>query len=83
MVPFAVEYPYWNERLPEALAAFGTPFRVADAPARSADEWTAELAGAQTQLTQAENGVALATTNLRRLLAGRRLANIVDPLRGY
>jgi hypothetical protein len=46
VVPFAVEYPYWNERLPEALAAFGTPFRVADAPARSADEWTAELAGA-------------------------------------
>jgi outer membrane protein TolC len=29
---------------------------------------TAELAGAQTQLTQAENGVALALANLRRLL---------------
>jgi hypothetical protein len=37
VVPFAVEYPYWNERLPEALAAFGTPFRVADAPARRMD----------------------------------------------
>lgn len=44
VVPFAVEYPFWNERYPEALAAFGPAVRVADAPGRSADEWTAMLA---------------------------------------
>ncbi|MFM8735742.1 MAG: lysophospholipid acyltransferase family protein [Pirellulales bacterium] len=44
VVPLAVEYPFWNERCPEALAAFGPPVRVADAPGRSADEWTAVLA---------------------------------------
>lgn len=46
VVPFAVEYPFWNERLPEALVAFGTALRPADFPGRSADEWTAELARA-------------------------------------
>jgi hypothetical protein len=44
VVPFAVEYPFWSERCPEALAAFGPAVRVADAPGRSADEWTAVLA---------------------------------------
>lgn len=44
VVPFAVEYPFWNERCPEALVAFGPAVRVADAPGRSADEWTDVLA---------------------------------------
>ena len=44
VVPLAVEYPFWNERLPEALAAFGPALRIGDAPGRSADEWTVVLA---------------------------------------
>ena len=43
VVPLAVEYPFWSERCPEALIAFGPACRVADTPGRSADEWTAAL----------------------------------------
>ena len=28
LVPLAMEYPFWNERLPEALVRFGEPFAV-------------------------------------------------------
>ncbi|NCX99751.1 MAG: hypothetical protein EBX35_14540, partial [Planctomycetia bacterium] len=44
VVPFAVEYPFWSERSPEALAAFGRPLRIADHPGRSAEEWTNVIA---------------------------------------
>ncbi len=44
VVPLAVEYPFWSERLPEALAAFGPARRIADFPGRSADAWTESLA---------------------------------------
>ena len=43
VVPLAVEYPFWNERCPEAVAAFGPALCVADAPGRSPEEWTAVL----------------------------------------
>jgi 1-acyl-sn-glycerol-3-phosphate acyltransferase len=57
VVPLAVEYPFWTERLPEAVVAFGTPMRMADAAGRSADAWTdvlaAELAATQDRLAHA------------------------------
>ncbi len=57
VVPLALEYPFWTERLPETVAAFGTPMRIADATGRSADEWTdvlaAELAATQDRLATA------------------------------
>jgi 1-acyl-sn-glycerol-3-phosphate acyltransferase len=46
VVPLAVEYPFWTERFPEALVAFGPALRITDAPGRSADEWDAVLATA-------------------------------------
>jgi hypothetical protein len=73
VVPLAVEYPFWNERCPEMLAAFGPAVRVAEFPGRPADEWTAVLAR-QLEATQDR----LATAALGRdpaaftsLLAGR------------
>lgn len=48
IVPMAVEYPFWNERLPEALVAFGPALRVADADHRDAKEWTHVLESALT-----------------------------------
>lgn len=73
VVPLAVEYPFWNERCPEMLAAFGPALRVAEFPGRPADEWTAVLAR-QLEATQDR----LATAALGRdpaafkpLLAGR------------
>lgn len=44
VVPLAVEYPFWNERCPEMLVAFGPAVRVGDAPGRGPDAWTAALA---------------------------------------
>ena len=72
-VPLAVEYPFWNERLPEALAAFGQPLDVSAGRGRSADEWTAVLEGA---LESTQDALAAATLrrdprSFQTLLAGR------------
>jgi 1-acyl-sn-glycerol-3-phosphate acyltransferase len=73
VVPLAVEYPFWSERCPEALAAFGPPVRIADFPGRSPDQWTAAL---ETDLEATQDRLAAAA--IRRapaafttLLAGR------------
>jgi len=73
VVPVAVEYPFWNERLPEALAALGTPLRVADFPGRSAGEWTAVLAAAleATQDRLATAAEAREPAAFETILAGR------------
>ncbi|MFM7184581.1 MAG: lysophospholipid acyltransferase family protein [Planctomycetota bacterium] len=42
IVPVAVEYPFWNERCPEAAIAFGDALRLGGAE-QSADDWTARL----------------------------------------
>lgn len=73
VVPLAVEYPFWNERCPEALAAFGPAIRVADAPGRSAEEWTAVLAST---LEAAQDRLAVAAMTrdpaaFTTLLSGR------------
>ena len=44
IVPMAVEYPYWTERLPEALVAFGEPMAMGHTPGRDAHDWTRILA---------------------------------------
>ena len=44
VVPLAIEYTFWNERLPEALVCFGEPLEVNDGKAMTAAEWTAEVA---------------------------------------
>ena len=48
IVPVAVEYPFWSERLPEALVAFGPAMRIADAGHRDANELTHVLESALT-----------------------------------
>jgi 1-acyl-sn-glycerol-3-phosphate acyltransferase len=73
VVPLAVEYPFWNERLPEAVVAFGPAVRIADCPGRSADEWTSELArgleAVQDRLAEAVR--SRDPRRFRTLLAGR------------
>lgn len=73
VVPMAVEYPFWNERHPEALVAFGPVLRPADAPGCSADEWTAILAR---ELEATQDRLAAAARRrdpaaFRTLLSGR------------
>ncbi|HMP18454.1 MAG TPA: lysophospholipid acyltransferase family protein, partial [Gemmatales bacterium] len=46
VVPLALEYPFWNEKKPEAHLAFGKPLRVQDSPRLDSDEWTKLLENA-------------------------------------
>ena len=46
VIPMAVEYTFWNQRLPEALVAFGEPLHVRCAGEHSSAQWTALLAAA-------------------------------------
>lgn len=43
ILPLALEYPFWGERLPEALAYFGKPLRIRDHAGLSAKQWTARI----------------------------------------
>lgn len=40
ILPVALEYCFWTERLPEALVHFGEPIGVADGGSRSVEAWT-------------------------------------------
>ena len=43
IVPMAVEYPFWNDRCPEALVRFGRPLAIGPGCERSASGWTTLL----------------------------------------
>ena len=53
----ALEYPFWEERTPEALVAFGSPMVVENGSSLAPAEWTARiervLEAAQDQLAEA------------------------------
>ena len=71
-LPLALEYPFWEESAPEALARFGEPVSAADLTGRLS-EITAELA---VRLEAAQDALALEARERRpeafeRLLAGR------------
>jgi 1-acyl-sn-glycerol-3-phosphate acyltransferase len=73
VLPLALEYGYWTERLPEALACFGEPIRVADHAGLDADGWRALLEG-QLQHTMdrlADDAVARDPVRCPVLLGGR------------
>jgi 1-acyl-sn-glycerol-3-phosphate acyltransferase len=45
VLPLAIEYTFWNERLPEALVSVGEPIGVSNGPSRSSEAWTKLLEG--------------------------------------
>jgi len=61
-VPLAIEYAFWQERLPEILLHFGEPLEVHTATAhlRSPEDWTATL---ELRLETAMNALAEASTH--------------------
>ncbi len=73
VVPLAVEYPFWSERCPEALVAFGPAIRIAEYPGRSAEAWTAALADAlaATQDRLAAAAIARQPSAFTTLLSGK------------
>lgn len=58
VLPLALEYTHWNDRLPEALAAFGEPVGLEGAP-ETAEEWTRAAAN---HLEQALDRLAAASS---------------------
>ena len=73
VVPLAVEYPFWTERFPEALVAFGPPVRIAEAAGGDAAELTGILERAleATQDRLAAAAMRRDPGDFRTLLAGR------------
>jgi len=74
LLPLAVEYTFWDERLPEALARFGEPvvLEAIDAPDRSADTRTLEAALEQTMMELQRDVMQRDATLFTTVLEGRR-----------
>ena len=72
LLPIALEYTYWDERLPEILVNCGEPFHIADGRAEEAHTWNNLMAYAMTS-TQEELAQIAATRkaeNFSTVLAG-------------
>jgi 1-acyl-sn-glycerol-3-phosphate acyltransferase len=59
VLPLAVEYPFWQERFPEALAHFGPPLFVGRGRDLSVKEWMARI---EAGLTEAQDELARAAS---------------------
>ena len=69
MLPLALEYTFWNERLAEVFACFGRPVLVAEGREQKASEWNTTFASA---LEETENALAEKVQ--------RRDPNLFEPL---
>jgi 1-acyl-sn-glycerol-3-phosphate acyltransferase len=73
IVPLALEYPYWNDRFPEALTRFGRPIEVKSGREQSPQFWTEHLEQAleETQDRLAEQGLQRDHSLFTTCLSGR------------
>lgn len=76
ILPMAIEYPFWNERLPVALARFGEPL-LSDTMI-SSDEWQIRLSSAleETQDELAEFAMSRDFTRGTPVIRGRRRVSV-------
>lgn len=58
VLPVALEYTFWTERTPEALARVGEPLKIADHPGLNGRAWTALIEAALTRNLDALNAEA-------------------------
>jgi hypothetical protein len=72
VVPVAFEYPFWNERLPEALAYFGQPIPACSEATPKA--WTTRIAAAleSAQDVLAHESLRRDPKNFKIILQGRQ-----------
>jgi len=70
VIPLALEYPFWNESKPEALARFGQPIALNEA--MNADAWTSriELALQEAQDHLAEDALSRDPERFETILSG-------------
>ncbi|MFW6336673.1 MAG: lysophospholipid acyltransferase family protein [Phycisphaeraceae bacterium] len=73
VVPLAMEYPFWTERKPEALAAIGEPIDLHELSYNGVDDLDARLAEAlqSTMDALAESAIAKNPDAFETLIAGR------------
>jgi 1-acyl-sn-glycerol-3-phosphate acyltransferase len=73
VVPLAVEYPFWNERRPEALSRFGPPIDIAGVRDLATDELNVLLAGQLEEALDAlaDDAAARDARRFRTLVLGR------------
>lgn len=79
IVPLALEYLFWEERLPVCLAKLGTPINVAEQSQRSKSQW-GELLTDQLRKTQgslAQLAIDRSSQPFDHLLSGKRGAGVV------
>lgn len=60
VVPVALEYTFWTERTPEALARIGEPLRIANHPGLTGKQWTYLIEDALTAALDGLNTEAMA-----------------------
>jgi 1-acyl-sn-glycerol-3-phosphate acyltransferase len=73
VLPLALEYPFWEERLPEALARFGAPISVGTGSDLGASGWVEriEAALAETQDALAADALGRDPAAFTTLLTGK------------
>ncbi|MCA9140128.1 MAG: lysophospholipid acyltransferase family protein [Planctomycetales bacterium] len=74
VLPLALEYVFWDERLPVCLVSLGTPMRTGDHPEWSKPDWARHLAQGlrKTQLELAEATISRSSEPFENLLRGTR-----------
>ena len=72
VLPLALEYPFWFEKYPEALARFGDPLLVEEGSTRTPQDWSAAIAARLEHAQQrlAEDSIARRAGAFETVLAG-------------
>lgn len=83
VLPMAVEYVFWDERLPECLLRFGQPIRCGEFSELDKTAWQAKLFAAlrETQASLATASIARNPEPFEPLLSGKRGAGVYDHFR--
>ena len=72
-IPLAIEYVFWNERLPEVLLHFGEPVHISDASAQISENFDRRMNESLRQAMDelAAKSVARDSSNFETILTGR------------
>ena len=83
VLPIALEYPFWQERLPECLAMIGRPFDTAQHADWSKSDWTGALWSRlrQTQAELAAVAIGRRSEPFVNLLRGKSGTGVLEPFR--
>ncbi len=83
LLPVALEYPFWQERLPECLAHIGTPFDTSEHEDWTKSDWSGELHNRlrATQRELAEVTLVRRSEPFVNLLKGKSGTGPLEPLR--